>query len=127
MADVDRAALARRARTVVLLLLALLLACVGSLIVSQRHVGSNPVAAMLFLLLPLLLPAHGLWRGDRRTYAWATLCLTPVFVYALTEIVANPSARAVSIALLLGSFALLAALIAFLRLTRPQADRGREQ
>ena len=127
MADAGRAASARRARALVLLLLAALLASVVALIVSQLRAGSSPVGAILLLLLPLLLPAHGLWRGYRRTYAWATLCLTPVFVYALTEIVANPSVRALAVVLLLGSFALLGALIAFLRLTRPETDRGADE
>ena len=36
-----------------------------------------PDSALLaaVLVLPMLLPIKGLLRGDRRTYAWATLCM----------------------------------------------------
>ena len=33
------------------------------------------------LLLPLALPLPGILRAQRRTFAWATLCVTPYFVY----------------------------------------------
>jgi len=70
------------------------------------------------LLVPLALPAPGLLRNDRRTYAWATLCLTPHVVYALMEVVANPPLRVLACAMLLLAMAALAALVAHLRLTR---------
>ena len=61
---------------------------------------------------------------ERRTYAWATLCVTPYFVYGLTEIVANPALRGVAL-MLLASLGLVAALIANLRLTRPLSPMTR--
>lgn len=72
-----------------------------------------------FLVAPLALALPGLLRHNRRTYAWATLCVTPHFIYALTEIIANPAIRGLAIAILLLSLALALALVAYLRLTRP--------
>jgi uncharacterized membrane protein len=71
------------------------------------------------LVLPLLLPVKGLLHGDRRTYAWATLCIAPCFVYAITEAIANSSMRAIAAAILLASLAHFVALVAYLRVTRP--------
>jgi uncharacterized membrane protein len=72
-----------------------------------------------FLVLPLLITLPGLLRRQRRTFAWATLCVTPHFVYALTEVVANPAIRLLAAAMLSVSLALVLALVAYLRLTRP--------
>jgi uncharacterized membrane protein len=59
-------------------------------------------------------------RGDRRTHAWATLCVAPYFVYGVTETVANPAVRVAAAAILFASFAHFVALVAYLRATRPQ-------
>ena len=72
-----------------------------------------------FLVLPLLITLPWLLRRQRRTFAWATLCVTPHFVYALTEVVANPAIRLLAAALLSVSLGLVLALVAYLRLTRP--------
>lgn len=72
-----------------------------------------------FLVLPLLITLPGLLRRQRRTFAWATLCVTPHFVYALTEVVANPAIRLLAAAMLSVSLGLVLALVAYLRLTRP--------
>jgi uncharacterized membrane protein len=73
------------------------------------------------LLLPLALPVPGILRAQRRTFAWATLCVTPYFIYGFTEIVANPGLHGVALVMLLASLGLVGALIAYLRLTRPLA------
>jgi uncharacterized membrane protein len=80
--------------------------------------GSVLLAAAL--ALPLLLPLKGLVRGDRRTYAWATLCIAPCFVYAITEAIANSPMRAIAAAILFASLAHFVALVAYLRVTRPE-------
>jgi uncharacterized membrane protein len=105
-------------RVAVLALLAAL-ALVAALAVHRETAGA-PARALLgaFLLVPLLLPVRGILRRDRRTYAWATLCLAPHFLYALTELVANPAVRAPAATMLLLSLALAIALVAYLRLTR---------
>jgi uncharacterized membrane protein len=72
------------------------------------------------LIPPLLLPLRGILRGDRRTHAWATLCVVPGFVYGITEVVANPAVRAQAAAILASSLLLFLALVAYLRVTRPQ-------
>jgi uncharacterized membrane protein len=71
------------------------------------------------LLVPLLLPLPGLLRGDRRTCAWATLCVAPYFVYGLTEVVANPAARGAAAAMLFASLAWFMSLVYCLRVSRP--------
>ena len=110
--------MAERARTAALWLLFALMAIVGLLI--TRDAGSALSAALLALclLLPLLLPLPGLWQRRRRTYAWATLCLAPHFIFALVEIVANPALRPLAAVVLLLGTGLMVALVAYLRLTR---------
>jgi uncharacterized membrane protein len=84
--------------------------------------ASWPGSALLAtaLVLPLLLPLKGLLQGDRRTYAWATLCIAPCFVYGITEVIANSSVRAIAAVILFTSLAHFVALVAYLRVTRPQ-------
>jgi uncharacterized membrane protein len=111
---------AERARIVVLLLLAVLMLDAA---VAVRLEAGSPVWTVVLgtlLLAPLALPVPGLVRRDRRAYAWATLCLTPHFVYGLTELVANPALRSVAAVMLVLSLALMGALVGYLRLTRPR-------
>ena len=93
----------------------------GSLAWARLANGTDPIALVTLglLLAPLLLPLPGLWSGRRRTYAWATLCLTPALVYALTEAVANPAARTATALVLLGVVLAFVGLVAHLRITRP--------
>ena len=100
------------------------LAVVGlAIAVAAMLDASWPGSALLVaaLGLPLLLPLKGLLQGDRRTYAWATLCIAPCFVYGITEVIANSSVRAVAAAILFTSLAHFVALVAYLRITRPDA------
>jgi uncharacterized membrane protein len=112
---------ADRARRFSLLLLAALAA------VSLRAAFEGERSTVSFWLLaivlvaPLAITVPGLLARNRRTFAWATLCLTPHFIYALTEIVANPAIRALAASMLMLSLGLMIALIAYLRLTRPVA------
>lgn len=73
-----------------------------------------------FLTLPLWAPLPGLIRRDRRTYAWATLCLIPYFVLGLTESIANPQGRFWSGTSLALALLLFVGLIGYLRVTRPR-------
>lgn len=84
---------------------------------SSGSTASTLVTAALFV--PWLMPIRGLLRGDRRTHAWATLCVAPYFVYGLTETIANPAVRVAAALMLAASFAHFVALVAFLRVTRP--------
>jgi uncharacterized membrane protein len=86
---------------------------------SQGAVGAGLLGS--FLVVPALLPLAGIVQRKRRVYAWATLCLAPHFVYALTELVANPALRGVAVAMLFVGLALVITLVAYLRLTRPRA------
>jgi uncharacterized membrane protein len=93
--------------------------CVGAAaLLSAASPASALVTAGLFI--PWLLPLRGLLRGDRRTHAWATLCVAPYFVYGVTETVANPAVRAAAAAILFASFAHFVALVVYLRATRSQ-------
>jgi uncharacterized membrane protein len=79
-----------------------------------------PVCALA--ALPLLAPLRGLILGRRYTYAWATLFAVPYFVFALTELLANPAARWVAGASLLLVFGWFCAMVAFLRSARARPE-----
>lgn len=64
---------------------------------------------------PLLAPLHGLVRGRRYTYAWATLFAVPYLIFALTELLVNPAARWVASLSLLLVFGWFCAMVLFLR------------
>ena len=109
-----------RARAVTLSAWALLLLLVAG---KQLIQGLN-LAQWLWALvfsLPLLAPLHGLWRGERYTYAWATLCVLPYFIIGISESVASPTLRTWAQWLLAASLFWFFALIAFLRFSRPRA------
>jgi uncharacterized membrane protein len=114
------AASATRARGIALTLLATL--AVVSLLAAYQGERSAVTFWLLVALLvgPLAIAVPGMLARIRRTYAWATLCITPHFIYALTEIVANPSIRVFAAAILVLSLALVVALVAYLRLTRAE-------
>lgn len=78
------------------------------------------------LLVPLLLPLRGILRGERRTYAWATLCVAPYFIYGVTEVLANPAVRVAAAAILFASLAWFASLVDYLRRSRPAATSAQD-
>lgn len=45
------------------------------------------------LLLPLLLPLRGLWRGHPYTYAWSSFLILIYFIHGVVEVFANPTVR----------------------------------
>ena len=63
---------------------------------AAMHSAAWPVNLLwtVAMLLPVAAPLAGMLRGTRRTYAWATLCVAPYLVYGVTEVIANPAARA---------------------------------
>lgn len=96
--------------------------CLIALVIAWQIAGvwtSRSVIIGLMLTLPLWPPLYGMWRANRRTFAWATLCVIPYFVIGTTEAVANPATRSWAGACLALSLALFVTLIAYLRLTRP--------
>jgi uncharacterized membrane protein len=109
---------AERARVLALALLALL--AIASLLAA--HFGERSTLTFwllaLFLLGPLALALPGLLARRRRTYAWATFCITPHFIYSLTEIVANPAIRPLAAAIFVIGLGVVITLVAYLRLTR---------
>lgn len=82
--------------------------------------GISPlrIGIAIAITLPLIAFLPALSRDRRRGYAALTLCLVPYLVGALTELVANPGARAWAAITLLLAFALFVMAIVFLRLTR---------
>lgn len=67
---------------------------------------------------PLLAPLPGLVRGRRYTYAWASLFAMPYVAFSVTELLANPAARAVASLSLLLVFAWFCAMVLYLRASR---------
>ena len=68
-------------------------------------------------VLPLLAPLRGLMRGQRYTYAWATLFAIPYLVFCLTELLVNRQARWVAGMSLLLVFAWFCTMIFYLRVS----------
>jgi uncharacterized membrane protein len=110
---------AERSRAAALVLLAALFAACAWAVLREAAGDGVTTLLALFLLAPLALPLPGLLRRTRRTYAWATLCLAPHFLFSLTEIVANPALRPLAALIFLLALGLLLVLVAYLRLTRP--------
>jgi uncharacterized membrane protein len=81
-----------------------------------------PWPMCIIAVLPLLAPLHGLVRGRRYTYAWATLFAIPYLAFALTELLANPQARWVASLSLLLVFAWFCTMILFLRASRAHRE-----
>jgi uncharacterized membrane protein len=109
-----------RARGLALAGAAVLAACVATATLRSAGWPTNLVWTLL-MLVPLAAPLPGLWRGRRRTYAWATLCVAPYLLYGLTEVVANPAVRGAAGAILFASLAWFATLVIYLRLSRATA------
>lgn len=58
---------------------------------------SNPIAMMLVWLLPLLLPAHGLFKGKPYTAAWSNFIVMLYYMHALTVMYTDPDERHLAI------------------------------
>lgn len=104
-------------RTATLGLLAALIALVLAWNVWPEFSVSR-LAIALLLTVPLWAPLPGVIRRNRRTFAWATLCVIPYFVMGLTEAIANPQRRAWAGACLAIALLLFVTLIGYLRTTR---------
>ena len=115
----------RRARALALATAAVLAACVAAASLRSAPWPAN-LGWTIALLLPLAAPLPGIVRGIRRTYAWATLCVAPYFVYGITEVIANPAVRGAAGAILFASFAWFVTLVAYLRLSRGMRDTGQD-
>jgi uncharacterized membrane protein len=76
----------------------------------------------LLAVLPLLAPLHGLVKGRRHTYAWATLFTIPYIAFTITELLVNPAARWVASITLLLVFGWFCTMVLFLRAS--PAQRG---
>jgi uncharacterized membrane protein len=109
--------LAKRLRIAVLANAA---ALVVSLIVWRAMTGfsTGDFVLVAILTLPVAIAVPKLLAGNRRTYAWMTLAVTPFLVVAITEAVANPASRAWAGLCLGVAFILFVLLIAYLRVTR---------
>ena len=81
-----------------------------------------PWPICILAALPLLAPLSGLLRGRRHTYAWATLFAVPYLVFALTELLVNPTARWVAAISLLLVFGWFCTMILFLRASRAHRE-----
>jgi uncharacterized membrane protein len=117
--------LARRWRALTLGSIAFVLIVVIAWLLAGQASGqltTGIVVRTAVFAVPLLLPLRGLLRSKRYTYRWATLCVLPYFVVALTEAFANPAARFYATALLAASILWFISLVAFLRVTEPPRE-----
>lgn len=110
----------KRARCAVLAAMSVL----GFLVVIAA-LRTAPLPANLYLslawALPVLLPLRGVLANSRRTHAWATLCVAPYIIAGVMETIANPTLRSLATLIVFASLAWFAALIRYLRVTRPQS------
>ena len=109
--------IARRLRLAVM---AAVFALIAVLVLWRLMTGLSAADVVLIaaLTLPLWIALPRLLAGNRRTYAWMTLAVTPFLVVAITEAVANPGARTWAALCLFVAFALFILLIGYLRATR---------
>jgi uncharacterized membrane protein len=100
---------------------ALLFALMAVVVAWQCTNGLSPerLLAAVVLTCPLWAPLRGMLRRNRKTYAWATLCVIPYFVLGVTEAVATAERRLWAALCLALAFALFVALILYLRVTNP--------
>lgn len=110
--------LAARLRNVVIANIAALIVI---LIAWRARDGLSAAEIVLIaaMSLPLLIAVPKVLAGNRRTYAWLTLAVTPYIVVGITEAVANPATRLWAGLCLALAFVLFVLLIASLRVTRP--------
>jgi uncharacterized membrane protein len=99
-----------------------LLICLIALVAAWQlsmELATGRMLAAVVLTLPLWAPLRGLLRNERRTYAWATLCVIPYFILGTTEAIANPEHRTWAGLCLLLALMLFVSLILYLRVTNP--------
>jgi len=107
----------RLARHAALGAAAVLAACVAWAALRSAPWPAN-LGWTIVMLLPVAAPIPGIIRGVPRTYAWATLCIAPYFIYGITEVIANPAVRGAAAAVLFAGLAWFVALVWYLRLSR---------
>jgi uncharacterized membrane protein len=95
-------------------------ALIAALVLWRARTGLSAVDMVLIaaLALPLVIAVPKLLAGNRRTYAWMTLAITPYIVVAITEAVASPASRAWAGLCLMVALVLFVLLIGYLRVTR---------
>ena len=96
----------------------LALACVLVLWHVTRYSAGTAAFALIVLLAPLALPAHGLLARRRRPVVLGTLAIAPYLGYGLMEAFANEGARSFAVASLGASVIVFLTLIAWLRTLR---------
>lgn len=111
---------AANVRALVMALFAAMIAIICAWLVLRMHGGAAPRAAVgLATVLPVALPLPALWRGSRPAMALSTMIVSVYIGLGAMELVANPGARWLSAGLMLAAFAAFAALVLYLRVTRP--------
>jgi len=106
---------------VVTLTVALVFALIAVVVGWQLTIDTTPQRLLFCVILtcPLWAPLRGLMRRNRKTFAWATLCVIPYFILGVTEAVANPHRRVWAGLCLAIALLLFTALIVYLRITSP--------
>lgn len=97
----------------------LVFALIASVVAWQLSSGISTTKLLLCVVFtcPLWAPLRGLMRRDRKTFAWATLCVIPYFILGVTEAVANPGRRVWAGLCLALALAIFVSLILYLRVS----------
>jgi uncharacterized membrane protein len=103
------------------LTVALVFALIAVVVAWQLTAGISAMrlVACAVFTCPLWAPLRGLLRRDRKTHAWATLCVIPYIVLGVTEAIASPEERLWAGLCLAVAFVLFATLIIYLRVSNP--------
>lgn len=81
--------------------------------------GQKDWKLWLLYLGPLLLTTPGIARGHRYTHAWASLLTIIYLVVGMTEVIANPTTRALTGLITATALWFFVALIIYIRRTNP--------
>lgn len=79
---------------------------------------ATPLLA-LALLLPLVLPLRGLWRGERYTYAWCSLLVLFYLGLGVVEAAASPAVRGYAYAVFSAAGLLFVSCLLYVRSAKP--------
>ena len=91
--------------------------CVTASLIGWALAGYS-LALCVLAALPPLVPVRAMLRGNRYTYAWSSLLAIPYAVFCVTELLANPRAKWIAAASLLGLFAWFCSSVLYLRVSR---------
>jgi uncharacterized membrane protein len=94
------------------------MALIAIVLIAWQWHPTPRIGSLALSFVPLLIALPGLIRRERRTFAWACVLTIPYMGAGVTEVIADPTHRAIPATLLLLAFTWLVMLVAYLRVTR---------